>query len=54
MGDLQEQIAQRSALFPLKKRAKLRIVPQESENLRCMVLMHLVKKHIKGLLTPFY
>ena len=43
MGDPKEQRALWSALFTLKKRAKLLIFPQEVERLRCMVLIHLVK-----------
>ena len=43
MGEPQDQRAQQSDLFTLKKSAKQEIVPQESEKLRCMVLIQLVK-----------
>ena len=43
MGDPQEKRARRIALFNLKKCAKLRIVTQEAEMIRCMILMHLIK-----------
>ena len=43
MGYPQKHRAQRSALFNLNKCAKLCIVTQECERLRCMVLLNLVK-----------
>ena len=43
LGYPQKHREQRSALFNLNKRAKLCILTQEAESLRCMVLIHLVK-----------